>query len=205
MDNASIIEFENDSVRFGAIKKIKAFKKDYDNDVNLDENDKEVLKTENMIKAITNKPVLEFDNHDLKKELIQNSFWMSESDDARVRALELARLNSKDVPPSKKMRCPGDNKHKIKVKKIFPLRFGEDGFNCFACKNKLGYQKIVAITTCGHTMCQKCYQDFCADSTSCSCGKRFKAGDVINMQETKSSFSSHNKVEAEKYQPAFAV
>ena len=104
------------------------------------------------------------------------------------------------------MTCPGDSKHRIKAKKIYPLKFKNDqGFNCFACSKKLGFQKIVAVITCGHCLCKGCLDNFCQETKTCSCGKKYKPGDVVDMVETMSSFSSHNPVEAEKYQPAFAV
>ena len=37
----------------------------------------------------------------------------------------------------------------------------------------------------------------------CSCGKKYKDRDVIDLVETMSSFSSNNPVEAERYQASF--
>jgi hypothetical protein len=40
---------------------------------------------------------------------------------------------------------------------------------------------------------------------TCTCGVKFLPGDVIKMEESKSSFATHNKVEASTYKPAFAI
>jgi hypothetical protein len=162
------------------------------------------LKNEKLVKQLTHQEVLGLDNSDLKKDLIQNSFWMAESDRARVANLQKAKALKAEVKPKSKMICPGDNKHKIKAKTVYPLNF-PNGFVCFACSKKLAFQKIVTTRTCGHAMCKDCFKGFCKKTKACLCGVAFKPGDVIKMEETKSSFSFHNKVQAEVYKPAFAI
>lgn len=124
---------------------------------------------------------MEFDNSGLKKRLIQSSFWMGEADESRLALLDDVNNRKVDKKPSKKMTCPADNRHRIKSKTLYPLRFGEDGFNCFSCKNKLGYQKIVALITCGHVLCKSCLDEFYAETSTCACGKKYLPGDVIQM------------------------
>lgn len=172
--------------------------------ISMTEEDKQRYNTEQMVKSITEKSTLALDNHDLKKDLIQSSFWMAESDRTRLLDLKVAKEKQIDKKPSKKMICPGDNKHRIKAKTLYPLKF-EKGFVCFACNKKLAFQKIISLRTCGHVMCMDCFKDFCMKGKSCLCGKPFLPGDVIKMKETMSSFSAHNDVEASVYQPAFAI
>ena len=52
-------------------------------------------------------------------------------------------------------------------------------------------------------MCKKCIDDYCKDESCMVCSKPMKQEDVINLLESGSAFSSHNKVEAEKYYPVF--
>lgn len=173
-------------------------------EISMDKDDKLKYQKQQLVKALTHVDILALDNHDLKKDLIQSSFWMAESDRSRLMDLKVAKEMQKDEKPSKKMICPGDNRHKIKAKTVYPLKF-VNGFNCFACGKKLAFQKIASLRTCGHVTCMECLEDFCLKDKSCLCGKKFLPGDVIKMEETKSSFSLHNDVEAKAYQPAFAV
>lgn len=173
-------------------------------EISMNEEEKKKYEKEELVKILTKKNTLALDNQDLKKDLIQSSFWMAESDRARLTQLKIAKEKQPDKKPSKKMMCPGDNKHKIKAKTVYPLNF-VNGFNCFACKKKLGFQKIISLRTCGHVMCFDCFKDFCKTEGQCLCGKGFLTGDVIKMVEAKSSFSVHNEVEASVYNPSFAI
>lgn len=204
LEELQIAQFERDNIDLGKIKKLKTYKQNYDMEISMNEDDKKRRDKELMVKALTQKSTLALDNHDLKKDLIQTSFWMAESDRSRLTALKIAKDKQEEKKPSKKMVCPGDNKHKIKAKTVYPLKF-DKGFICFACNKKLAFQKIVSMRTCGHVMCMECLNDFCLKGKACLCGKAFLPGDIIKMEETKSSFSLHNDVEAKVYQPAFAI
>ena len=196
--------FENDMNHLGAIKKLKIYKQEYMVETCLTDEERNKLK---QVQEVQNKNKIDafnFDNSEMKKKLIQNSFWMGEADQRRQLALESAKDTAMEKKPSSKMICPGDGKHTIKMKNIYPLEF-KNGFNCFSCGNKLGFQKIVALKSCSHVHCKDCLKDFCVKDMTCTCGKKFLAGDVIKMEESKSSFASHNNVEASVYNPAFAV
>ena len=204
-EEMQVTEFERDNIQLGALKKVKTYRKRFEMDSTMTDEDKQKLEKKALIKAITHHETLALGNHDIKKNLIQTSFWMAESDRGRIKALEDASRLKKDKKPSSKMICPADNKHKIKVKTLYPLKFEGEGFHCFASKSKLTYQRVVALKTCGHVMTMDCFKAFCKDSGMCLCGKHFLPGDVIEMEQGKTSFSAHNKVEAEVYQPSFAV
>lgn len=83
-------EFEKDNTGFGAIKKVKEFREKYDKEVTYDDEKKESEDTRKKIKAITDQQILEFDNKELKHNLIQSSFWMTASDQSRLTDLKNA-------------------------------------------------------------------------------------------------------------------
>lgn len=63
-------EFDKDNTGFGAIKKVKEFREKYDKQVTYDDEQKQSEDTKNKIKAITDQQILEFDNKELKHNLI---------------------------------------------------------------------------------------------------------------------------------------
>lgn len=204
IEEKKIEDFEQDMNSLGNLKKLKVYKKKYDQETTLTDEDKKKLKDARDIKNNNRNDTFSFENSEMKTKLIQNSFWVAEADKGRLLALQSAKDGNPEKKPSGKMICPADNKHKIKTKTIYPLEF-KNGFNCFSCANKLGFQKIVALKTCSHVHCKDCLKDFCVKTMTCTCGKKFLPGDVIKMQEGKSSFATHNKVEASVYKPAFAI
>lgn len=190
--------------QLGTLKKLKVFKKNYEIQTTLTEEQKKELKDKHDIKTDKRNDTFSFDNSEMKSRLIQNSFWVAEADTSRLLALKNASDANPEQKPSSKMICPGNNKHKIKTKTIYPLLF-KNGFNCFSCANKLGFQKIVALKTCSHVHCKDCLKDFCLQTKTCTCGVKFLPGDCIKMEEGQSSFATHNKVEASSYNPAFGI
>ena len=53
-------------------------------------------------------------------------------------------------------------------------------------------------------MCLECIKKYwLKDSVCAECSERCKKKDVIILEESGTSFAAHNKVEAEKYAPAF--
>jgi hypothetical protein len=184
------------------LKKLKVYKQTYDNKITKTEEERKKLEDKHLIATDKRNDTFSFENGKMKSKLIQKSFWVAEADKNRVLALKSAKDANPEKKPSSKMICPGDGKHKIKMKNIYPLNF-KNGFNCHSCSKKLGFQKIVALKTCGHVHCKDCLKDFCVQTMTCTCGVKFLSGDCIKMEESKSSFAKHNKVEASTYKPAF--
>jgi len=59
------------------------------------------------------------------------------------------------------------------------------------------------ITICGHVMCKNCLENNKSVSRCPICSKSFIDNDIVNLLESHSSFSFHNKVESTIYTPAF--
>jgi len=195
---------------------LKIYNEAFANKTTKDEKELEEDRKNMIIKGIQTKDTLSFDNINLKKRLIEKSFWMAESDKFRVEDLKKFSIDGNQQKPKKILICPADNQHRIKLKKIYELNFDENNnreFYCKACKKQLSFQKIAAIKNCGHCFCKKCLEEYCPLNIQknekkigmCLCGKKFLNGDIIDLKEGHSSFSNHNKVEAEKYSPAFAI
>jgi hypothetical protein len=178
----------------------------------LSQKEEDVLRKTQKIFAIKNKAsTLHFSDRDTKSGLIQTSFWMPESDHARIEDLQVAMIQNPETAPCQDMICPADAKHTIKVKKLYPLKLEKvDGsFNCFACKKKLMFQKIKGLLTCGHVMCADCVDRYCQEGEGerkhCVCGERWKEGDCVGLSESGSSYTLHNETEVKKYTYAFAI
>ena len=68
-----------------------------------------------------------------KTEIIKENFWMSNN---------TVKLNSKDrEKPDKSLICPADNKHHIKLKKLYKADICEKGKEllCYACNDILHF------------------------------------------------------------------
>lgn len=204
MEDIIIKEFEADLSNLGAIKKLKAYKANYDFEVQNLEEDKAKLREAKEVGQAQSKDTFSFQDDALKNRMIQKSFWVGDADQTRMLALKCYEDQKQHDRPSSKMICPADKKHKISTKTLFPLTF-KSGFDCFSCRNKLGFQKIVALKTCSHVHCKDCLKDFCGKTMTCTCGKPFLAGDVVKIDEAKSAFATHNQVEASTYNPAFGA
>lgn len=206
----AVAEFEKDHFELGKLKKLKAHNANFNYRVKTDERQKEEDRKQNVIDTIQHKETLSFDNVDLKKRLIQTSFWMAESDKHRLEDLKKYSIKGMEPRPKRILRCPADNTHQIKIKKIYPLNFGAGTgpeLYCKACNKQLGFQKITALRSCGHVMCRSCFREYCEkeEQKMCICGKRYLGGDIIPLIEGMSSFANHNEVVAKKYSPAFAI
>jgi hypothetical protein len=203
VDEIERTEFEKDTLELGNLEKVKQHMKEFTIKSKFDDKALEKLETEKTIEQIKFKYTLGFDNRELKRELVQSSFWMADSKDTRelgpedVKSLAIQQVKSV-------MLCPADNLHPIKIKDLFPLHFEGNNFTCFASKKKLGFQKIVALRTCGHLYIEEYFKSYVGASSVCLCGKKFFEGDVIKMESAKSSFAEHNPVVATVYQPSFA-
>lgn len=206
------LEFEREQFELESIKKIKEIGEKFYQDTALSQKDIEILEKKKQIDSIRNKMTLGFNNKDMKKELIQTSFWMAEADKSRMEDIQKAAIENPEKPPSQDMLCPADGKHAIKLKRLYPLKLEKvDGsYNCFFCQKKLMFQKIKGLVTCGHVMCADCVDKYCTECETegeklCLCGKKWKKGDCIALNESLSAFSFHNEVEVSRYTPAFAI
>lgn len=204
-EEAETTEFEKDALEMGALKKIKDVQKDFNIKMKYDIEDYEKLEKEQIISQMRNKKTLGFDNHEMKKEMIQTSFWVAESSKDRLELLEKTKKSIEEFKPKNQMICPGDNKHPIKLKDLFPLKFENNQFVCYASKKELKFQKVVALRTCGHVYSKDFFDKCVGGSMTCLCGKKFLEGDVIDIEPAKSAFCEHNSVEAKVYEPSFAV
>lgn len=198
-------QFEKDAFEMGGLQKIKAHQKEFNIKSKFTDEDYARLEKEQIISQIQDKRTLGFDNHEMKKELIQSSFWMAESNKDRLALLEKTKKAVEESKPKDTMICPGDNQHSIKLKDFFPLKFDNNSFVCFASKKQLKFQKIIGLRTCGHVYTKESFDTCAKDTGICLCGKKFLEGDVIALLPANSAFCEHNEVEAKVYEPSFAV
>ena len=205
LEDQDSAQFEKEAFELGGLQKIKAHQRDFKIRSTFDEEDYENLEKEQIIAKITNKKTLGFDNHEMKKDLIQASFWMAESSKERLQLLEETKKALEDKKPREHMVCPGDNQHTIKLKDFVPLKFEGKTFLCYASKKQLKFQKIVGLRTCGHVYIKEFFNTCAKVAGACLCGKTFFEGDVIPVQSALSAFCEHNEVEAKIYEPSFAV
>ena len=72
------------------------------------------------------------------------------------------------------------------------------------CKKELSFQKIIALKKCGEVFCKKCFEITSKSSCVCpSCSKPYNDQDIIDLKESGSGYSYHNKVETMKLNPYF--
>lgn len=205
LEDQHAAQFEKDAFELGGLQKIKAHQKEFLIRSTFDEADYEKLENQQIVAKITNKQTLGFDNHEMKKDLIQASFWMAESNKERLQLLEETKKAIEDKKPKENMICPADNEHIIKLKDFVPLKFEGKNFVCFASKKQLKFQKMVGLRTCGHVYIKEFFEKCAKDVGICLCGKKFLEGDMIPIQPAMSAFCDHNEVEAKIYEPSFAV
>lgn len=207
LESAEISNFEKDAFELGSSTKLKEHLKEFKMKSQFTEEDYEELKKQKIIKNIQDQKPMAFDDPDVKQGLVQTSFWMAEADKERKAQLERAAIKASDKDkPSDRMVCPGDNKHTIKLKDFFHLKFENGEFTCYASKKQLKFQKIVGLRTCGHVFIQEEFERFVNNQNkTCYCGKQYLDGDAIKIEPAHSAFSKHNAVEAKVYQPHFAV
>ncbi|CAI2371699.1 unnamed protein product [Moneuplotes crassus] len=139
---------------------------------------------------------------DEKKDWIKTSFWVPEMT-PQAHKTEVKK-------PTRKLLCPSHaaDDHFLKLKNLIDLKIKLDSeekeFICPLCNKTLSQQKIGALKKCGHTMCLDCIKKYCLPDKACTeCSEKLKKKDVIFLKESGTSFASHNKVEAERYTPAF--
>ncbi len=91
--------------------------------------------------------------------------------------------------------------------KLFPSKEDpENKFMCCVCENILSSQKIIALKKCGHVLCWKCKEKFCKEEEKCpTCEMKFIHSDVIVLESSGTSFSSHNKVTSSIYTPFYRI
>jgi len=72
------------------------------------------------------------------------------------------------------------------------------------CKKDLSFQKIVALKPCGEVFCKKCLElTGKSDSLCPSCSRPYYDNDIIELKESGSGYSYHNRVETTKLNPYF--
>lgn len=204
-EDLETLQFEKDAFEMGALQKIKEHQKEFNMLSKYTDEDYEKLEKERVIAQIKDKKTLGFDNHEYKKDLIQSSFWMAESNVERLALLDQTKKAIEDNKPKETMICPGDNEHSIKLKDFFPMKFDREQFVCFASKKQLKFQKIVGLRTCGHIYSKEFFDKCAKDVGMCLCGKKFLEDDVIPIKPAHSAFCEHNEVVAKVYEPSFAV
>ncbi len=204
-DEKETAEFEKDTFELGSLAKVKAHQKEFLIKSKYTDEDYEEMQRKVIVAQIQDKKTLGFDNHEMKRDLIQSSFWMAESNKERLDALDRTKKPLDDKKPRQCMVCPGDNRHSIKLKDFFSLKFENSQFVCFASKKQLKFQKMVALRTCGHVYVKEFFEKCVGASPMCLCGKQFLDGDVVSIVPANSAFAEHNEVEARIYEPSFAV
>jgi nitric oxide synthase-interacting protein len=207
LESAEISNFEKDAFELGSSSKLKEHLKEFKMKAQFTEEDYVELKRQRTIQNIKDQKPMAFDDPDVKNGMVQTSFWMAEADKERKAQLDKAGAleGAKSIKPER-MICPGDNKHSIKLKDFFHLKFENGGFLCYASKKQLKFQKIIGLRTCGHVYIAEEFDRFVQkESQKCYCGKEFLEGDIIKIEPAHSAFSKHNSVEAKVYQPHFAV
>lgn len=205
LEDQQTAEFEKEAFELGGLQKVKSHQKEFLIRSTFDEKDYEKLENEQIVAKIKNKQTLGFDNHEMKKDLIQASFWMAESNKERLQLLDDTKKAIEDKKPKDNMICPADNEHTIKLKDFVPLKFDGKNFVCYASKKQLKFQKMVGLRTCGHVYIKEFFDKCAKDVGVCLCGKKFLEGDIIPIQPALSAFCEHNEVEAKIYEPSFAV
>jgi nitric oxide synthase-interacting protein len=204
-DEKETAEFEKDTLELGSLAKVKAHQREFLIKSKFTDEDYEELRRQQIVAQIQDKKTLGFDNHEMKRELIQSSFWLAESNKDRLEALDKTKKPLEEKQPRQVMLCPGDNQHTIKLKDFFPLSFEAGRFVCFASKKQLKFQQMIAVRTCGHVFVKEAFKKCVGDSLVCLCGKQFLEGDLIDIVPANSAFAEHNEVEARVYEPSFAV
>jgi nitric oxide synthase-interacting protein len=205
IEDQEAAKFEKEAFELDGLQKIKDHQREFKIKSTFDEEDYDNLEKEQIIAKITNKKTLGFDNFEMKKDLIQASFWMAESNKERLQLLDDTKKALEAKKPKENMICPGDNQHTIKLKDFVPLKFDDKTFVCFASKKQLKFQKMVGLRTCGHVYIKEFFDKCAKDVSVCLCGKKFLEGDIIPIQPALSAFCEHNEVEAKIYEPSFAV
>lgn len=201
--------FEKESLELGGLEKVKKHQKDFNIRSKYNEEDYEKLEDEKVIAGIKEKKGPAGDNPELKKQLLVSSFWMAESSgaggDKPGTGTEIKDLEPKEKEAKKKMICPGDNKHDIKLKDMFNITLKGGKYACYATDKELKYQKTIGLRTCGHLMMKDFFENHIRSSAVCLCGCKFSPLDVIDVVPANSAFCEHNAVEAKVYEPSFAV
>jgi nitric oxide synthase-interacting protein len=139
---------------------------------------------------------------DNKEGMIKNNFWVPETQEGVV--------DTSNKKPSLKMICPATKTHNIRMKELYKLKLecSENVCICAVCKKELKFQKIAMPTVCCHVMCKSCLDmsGTSVDHHRCPvCSKKFEKSHIVNLQEGWSAFTSHNPVQATKYNPSFTV
>ena len=167
------------------IKQIKKIEENYNENIN--------EKKEKNNKTIKTKRFIENE--------INHCFWIPETTPLnREKILE----KPKDI-----LICPSIKPHNIKLKELINLiltksKGNENKFMCKICENNLGIQKIITLKNCGHVMCEKCFNLTCKKNEKCNlCNTKFSPSEIINLQESGTSFSKHNNVLGSSFIPFY--
>jgi len=137
---------------------------------------------------------------DDKEGLIKKNFWVPETQEG------VEDTNNKK--PSMKFICPATKNHTVKMKELYKLKMEciDNVCICTVCKKELKFQKISMSPVCCHVMCKKCLEMGTGEESRCPvCSKKFDKSHTVHLQESWSAFTSHNPVQAVKYNPSFTV
>ena len=132
---------------------------------------------------------------------INHCFWIPETTPLNY---EKKKEKPKDI-----LLCPSNKPHNIKLKELINLiliksKSDENKFMCKICENNFGIQKIITLKNCGHVMCEKCFNLTCKKSEKCYfCNKKYSPSEIINLQESGTSFSKHNNVISSSFVPFY--
>lgn len=111
------------------------------------------------------------------------------------------------------MYCPCADKHKhpIKLQQLMAMKLHKSKhtkykFMCCICEKDFSIQRIVYLKTCKDVLCEKCLCITTSSSTKLCCpicNTPYTKADVIHLQETGTSFSTHNSVTTSTFTPFF--
>ena len=166
------------------IEKIKMIEENYDNTNKKNEKNDETIKTKRFM-----------------ENEINHCFWIPETTPLNY---EKKKEKPKDI-----LICPSNKPHNIKLKELINLiliksKNDENKFMCKICENNFGIQKIIALKNCGHVMCEKCFNLTCKKIEKCYfCNKKYSQSEIINLQESGTSFSKHNNVIGSSFVPFY--
>ena len=76
--------------------------------------------------------------------------------------------------------------------------------NLCVCENNLGIQKIITLKKYGHVMCEKCFNLTCKKYEKYNlCNTQYSLSEIINLQESGTSFTKHNNVLGTSFVPFY--
>ena len=115
--------------------------------------------------------------------------------------------------------CADKFKHPIKLQQLMEMKLHKskhtkDKFMCCICEKDFSIQRIVYLKTCKDVLCEKCLvittsitakTNTNTNMKQCCpiCNTSYTKADIIHLQETGTSFSTHNSVTTSTFTPFF--